>query len=140
MSRDRFFQIARSRVLAFGSPELEYDIESSNADLQGECVRRGWYRLAVVRPQWSAERVAAELDLPNTIGVKVYYMLIDNDPTSRDKYLEASIFDFLPHHQLELLNDRRAWVTLHVPKADRLRHPDSQSLRRGPATCPYLMP
>ena len=109
--------------LAFGSPELEYDIESSNAALQGECVRRGWYRLAVVRPQWSAERVAAELDLPNTIGVKVYYMLIDNDPTSRDKYLEASIFDFLPHHQLELLNDRRAWVTLHVPRADRLGHP-----------------
>ena len=104
-------------------PSLEYDIEGSNASLQEECVRRGWYRLAVVRPQWSADRVAAELDLPNTLGVKVYYALIGNDPTTRDKYLEASIFDFLPHHQLELLNDRRAWVTLHVPKADRLGHP-----------------
>jgi predicted TIM-barrel fold metal-dependent hydrolase len=111
--------------LAFGMPLLEYDIEGSNAALQEECMRRGWYRLAVVRPQWSAERVAAELDLPNTLGVKVYYALIGNDPTSRDKYLEASIFDFLPHHQLELLDERRAWVTLHVPKADRLGHPEN---------------
>jgi hypothetical protein len=111
--------------LVFGNPTLEYDIEGSNAALEAECVRRGWYRLAVVRPQWSAEQVAKELDMPNTLGVKVYYALIGHDPTTRDKYLEASIFDFLPHHQLELLNERRAWVTLHVPKADRLGHPDN---------------
>ena len=111
--------------LAFGHPTLEFDIESSNAHLAGDCVKNDWYRLAVTRPQWSAEKVAAELDKPRTLGVKVYYALIDNDPTSRDKYLEASIFDFLPHHQLELLNERRAWVTLHVPKADRLGHPDN---------------
>ena len=115
----------RVSCLAIGYPSLEYDIEGSNASLQEECVRRGWYRLAVVRPQWSAERVAAELDLPNTLGVKVYYGLIGNDPSTRDKYLEASIFDFLPHHQLKVLDQRRAWVTLHVPKADRLGHPDN---------------
>lgn len=111
--------------LALGMPMLEYDIEASNAALQEECPRRGWHRLAVVRPQWSVAQVAAELDLPNTIGVKVYYALIGSDPISRDKYLEASIFDFLPHHQLELLDRRRAWVTLHVPKADRLAHPSN---------------
>ena len=32
-------------------------------------------------------------------------------------------FRLPPHHQLELLDRRRAWVTLHVPKADRLGHP-----------------
>lgn len=111
--------------LAFGLPFLEYDIEASNASLQKECVRHGWHRLAVVRPQWSARQVAAELDAPNTLGVKVYYALIGNDPATRDKYLESSIFDFLPHHQLEVLNDRRAWVTLHVPKVGRLSHPDN---------------
>ena len=57
------------------------------------------------------------------LGVKVYYALIGHDPTTRDKHLEAGIFDFLPHHQLELLDRRGAWVTLHVPKADRLAHP-----------------
>ena len=109
--------------LAFGHPSFEYDIEGSNAALQAECVRRGWYRLAVVRPAWSPERVAQELDQPRVLGVKVYYGLISHDPSTRDKHLEASIFDFLPHHQLELLNERRCWVTLHVPKADRLGHP-----------------
>lgn len=111
--------------LCFGHPTLEFDIKGSNARLAEDCVRYRWYRLAVTRPQWSAEEVAAELDKPRTLGVKVYYALIENDPTSRDKYLEASIFDFLPHHQLELLDERRAWVTLHVPKADRLGHPDN---------------
>ncbi len=109
--------------LAFGLPFLDYDIEASNASLQAECVRRGWYRLAVVAPQWTARRVAQELDQPRVLGVKVYYALIGRDATTRDKYLEAGIFDFLPHHQLELLDRRRAWVTLHVPKADRLGHP-----------------
>ena len=61
-----------------------------------------------------------ELDQPDVLGVKVYYALIGQDPMTRDKYLEASIFDFLPHHQLEVLNERGAWVTLHVPRAGRL--------------------
>ena len=109
--------------LCFGSVSLDFDIEGENANLQAECVRRGWRRLAVVLPQWSADRIAQELDQPGVLGVKVYYALIGDDPTSRDRYLEASIFDFLPHHQLEVLNQRRSWVTLHVPKADRLGHP-----------------
>jgi Amidohydrolase len=109
--------------LAFGFPFLDFDLEASNASLQEACVERGWSRLAVVRPQWSAQRVESELDLPNTLGVKVYYALISHDPTTRDKHLEASIFEFLPHHQLEALDRRGAWVTLHVPKAARLGHP-----------------
>jgi len=111
--------------LAFAFPMLEYNVEESNASLAKACVERGWCRLAVVRPQWAAEQVARELDLPNTLGVKVYYALIGHDPSTRDKYLEASIFDFLPRHQLELLDERRAWVTLHVPKAARLGHPQN---------------
>jgi uncharacterized protein len=111
--------------LAFGEASLDFDIEAGNAALQADCVRNGWYRLAVVRPQWTAEQVTRELDRFRTLGVKVYYSLIEDDPTTRDRFLEASIFDFLPHHQLELLNDRQAWVTLHVPKAGRLGHPDN---------------
>ena len=109
--------------LCFGSPDLDYDLEQCNTRLQGECLRRGWHCLSVVLPQWSADRLAEELNKPRVMGVKPYYTLIGNDSTTRDRYLEASIFDFLPHHQLEVLNERRAWVTLHVPKADRLEHP-----------------
>lgn len=121
--------------LVFGHPSLEYDVRRSNAALQAECIERGWYRLAVVGPDWPLEEVAAELDRPNTLGVKVYYAMIPGqDPASRDKHLEASIFDFLPHEQLDLLNRRGAWLTLHVPKADRLGHPaniaEIRSIRR----------
>jgi hypothetical protein len=69
--------------------------------------------------------VGAALARPGVIGVKPYYSLIGAHPDSRDAYLEAGIFDFLPHAILEVLNDRQAWVTLHVPKADRLGHPDN---------------
>jgi sugar (pentulose or hexulose) kinase len=111
--------------VAMGSPDLEFDLEAENTYNQAECARRGWWSLALLRPQWSAERVAAELDKPGVIGVKPYYSLIGRNPHTRDEHLEAGIFDFLPHHALEVLNERHAWVTLHVPKADRLGHPDN---------------
>jgi glutamate-1-semialdehyde 2,1-aminomutase len=111
--------------VAFGMPALEYDLDGGNDYLQHECAQRGWHSLAVICPQWSQEKVAALLDAPSVIGVKPYYALIGQDRETRDRYLEASIFDFLPHHVLEVVNDRHAWVTLHVPKAARLGHPDN---------------
>jgi uncharacterized protein len=111
--------------LAFGFPDLDFDIEGGNNWLQAECAQRGWYHLAVVRPQWTQEQVAAALDRPHVIGVKPYYALISANRETRDAHLEAGIFDFLPHHILEVVNDREAWVTLHVPKAARLGHPDN---------------
>jgi len=112
-------------LLAMGHPGLDYDIEASNEYVRGECLKRGWQGLALLRPQWSAERVAAELAKPGVLGVKPYYAMISASRDTRDKHIEASIFDFLPHHALEVLDAHRAWVTLHVPKADRLGHPDN---------------
>lgn len=111
--------------LVFGFPDLDFDLEGGNDWLQAECARRGWLNLAVVRPQWDAHRIAALLDRPQVIGLKPYYSLISPNRETRDAHLEAGIFDFLPHHQLEVANERGAWVTLHVPKADRLGHPDN---------------
>jgi len=111
--------------VAMGMPDLAFDIETNNEYVRAECAKRGWHALAVLLPGWTAERVADELDKPGVIGLKPYYSLISHDPTTRDKHIEASIFEFLPHHALEILNERRAWVTLHVPKAGRLPHPDN---------------
>ncbi|MHB0958596.1 MAG: amidohydrolase family protein [Pirellulaceae bacterium] len=111
--------------VAMSVPDLGFDIEGGNRYLQQECPVRGWYSLAVIRPQWTQEHVAALLDAPSVIGVKPYYSLISPNDETRDAHLEASIFDFLPHHILEVVNDRHAWVTLHVPKADRLGHVDN---------------
>lgn len=111
--------------VAMGVPDLAFDVEGGNRYLQAECPGRGWHSLAVIRPQWTQQDVAALLDAPGVIGVKPYYALISANAETRDAHLEASIFDFLPHHVLEVVNDRHAWVTLHVPKADRLGHPDN---------------
>jgi uncharacterized protein len=111
--------------VAFGVPDLNFDLEGGNAYLQAECPKHGWHSLAVVRPQWTQQQVAELLAGPGVIGVKPYYALISQNRETRDAHLEASIFDFLPHHILEVVNDRQAWVTLHVPKATRLGHPDN---------------
>ena len=111
--------------VAFGYPSLEYDLEKSEQRLSEEMPSLEWSRLVVVRPQITGDELEALLDKPAVIGIKVYYDLIGYDPSSRDKYLEASIFDFLPHHILEILDRRKKWVTLHVPKKDRLGHPDN---------------
>lgn len=111
--------------VAFAVPNLSWEVEGANEDLMADAVGRNWHTLAVVRPTWRGEQIAWWLDHPGCIGVKPYYSLIGYDALSRDRYIEASIFDFLPHHQLEVINDRSAWVTLHVPKADRLGHPDN---------------
>jgi predicted TIM-barrel fold metal-dependent hydrolase len=113
------------KCVAFGMPALDFDVEAGNDWLQPECSKRGWYNLALVRPQWTQEKVARLLERPGVIGVKPYYSLISLSTETRDLHLEASIFDFLPHHLLEVVNDRHAWVTLHVPKAARLGHPDN---------------
>ena len=111
--------------VAFGMPALDFDIDAGNDWLQPECARRGWHNLAVIRPQWTQEKLLALLNRPAVIGVKPYYSLISLSTDTRDAHLEASIFDFLPHHLLEVVNNRNAWVTLHVPKAARLGHPDN---------------
>jgi uncharacterized protein len=111
--------------LAMGLPDLEFDMEADNVYVQRECVARDWPCLTVLDPAWTADRIAAELSQPGVIGLKPYYAMISYDPNSRDKHIEADIFDFLPHVALEQLDARGGWVTLHVPKADRLAHPSN---------------
>ena len=112
--------------LAFGNPSLDYDVEASNAGLRVESARRGWSHLIVSKPDWPAEQLEEQLNSSGALGIKPYYSLIPNqDPSSRDKYLEASIFQYLPHEHLEVLQQRAACVVLHVPKADRLGHPEN---------------
>jgi predicted TIM-barrel fold metal-dependent hydrolase len=113
------------KSVVMGFPDLDFDLDGGNAYLVEQCAQRGWWCLALVRPQWSQDKVAALLDQRSVIGIKPYYSLISLNPDTRDEHLEAGIFDFLPDHILEVVNDRQAWVTLHVPKAARLGHPDN---------------
>jgi len=121
-------------LLGFGFPDLSYDTAGQNEYVSRQCVARGWHGLAVSDPHWTTSECERVLALPGIIGFKPYYEMIGKSDSTRDAHLESSIFDFLPHPQLELLNDRGAWVTLHVPHADRLGHPQNireiQEIRR----------
>lgn len=112
-------------LVCFGSPDLSYDTDGCNAYVSRQAVSRDWHGLAVCKPEWSAKEAEQQLNRPGIIGFKPYYAMLGRSETTRDTHIEASIFKFLPHHQLEVLNDRGAWLTLHVPKADRLGHPEN---------------
>ena len=112
-------------LVAMGHPSLKYDIAASNEYVRAESLKRGWHGLALLRPEWTADEAAAELAKPGVIGFKPYYSMLPSDKDPRDGLIESSIFEFLPRHILEVLDDRCAWLTLHPPKADRLPHPEN---------------
>jgi len=122
---DICFPGRRVSAICFGHPFLDYDVDGMNAYTSRICAARGWHGLAVCSPDWDAEKAARVLDMPSIIGLKPYYAMIGKASSDRDGHISASIFDYLPHHQLEVLNERGGWLTLHVPKAERLGHPDN---------------
>ena len=80
------------------------------------------HSLMVVRPDWTAEYVDQQLEENGFGGFKPYPDLV-----SGKKGSDISIFAFMPHHQLEVLNRRKLMMTLHLPRAGRL--PDPQNIR-----------
>ena len=121
-------------VIAFAYPSCEWDLDGANDYLAREMPPRGSHWLAVVTPHCSPEKVLDLLRQPGCIGIKVYYSLISHNRETRDEHIEASVFEFLTHEHLEVVNAHKQIVMLHVPKADRLGHPDNirevQEIRR----------
>jgi len=70
-------------------------------------------------PQWSAEQVERKVIDGGFLGIKVYLNL---SPSYLPRQ-EIRIFDFLPPHQLELMDEKRWIVMLHIPRDARLRDP-----------------
>ncbi|MDO8543536.1 MAG: amidohydrolase family protein [Opitutaceae bacterium] len=81
--------------------------------------RRGFPGLMYARPDWSAEELVVQLRLGRFSGVKVYLSLADPKLAVN----EITIFDFLPPHQLAVINELGMIVMLHIPRDGRLRDP-----------------
>lgn len=97
----------------------EDDFDAANAYISLVAHERDVPALIYASPQWSAERFEREIREGGFIGAKVYLTLSPAEiPVD-----EIRIFDFLPHHQLEVL-DRHGWIVmLHIPRSGRLRDP-----------------
>ncbi len=95
------------------------DFDGGNSYIADIVRTRGFFGLMYARPDWSAEELVAQLRRGRFSGVKVYLSLSD----AALQVNEITIFDFLPHHQLEVLHDLGMIVMLHIPRDGRLRDP-----------------
>ena len=97
----------------------EDDFESANAYVGCAADGHGFPALVFASPQWSAERFEREIREGGFLGAKVYLTLAPSHIAAD----QIRIFDFLPHHQLEVLDRHRWIVMLHIPRSGRLRDP-----------------
>ena len=104
-------------ALIFAMPEC--NIEDNNRYIYHVKKDRNYPALLLTKPQWSAEKFENEIFRSGCLGAKVYLNLA-NDNIHRS---EITIFDFLPHHQLEILNKKGWIVMLHIPGDLRLKDP-----------------
>lgn len=107
------------KPLIFSQVSMDYDIAAGNQYVR-ECAER--YRLPslmVARPEQSASEFEDGIKRGGFLGCKVY--LNFSAPYIPEK--EIRIYDFLPPHQLEVLN-RHGWIVmLHIPRDGRLKDP-----------------
>ncbi len=105
--------------LIFSQVSPDMDLKAGNGYI-GECAEKyGLPSLMVARPETSAADLEDEVIKGGFLGCKVY--LNFSAPYIPEK--EIRIYDFLPPHQLEVLN-RHGWIVmLHIPRDGRLKDP-----------------
>jgi GNAT superfamily N-acetyltransferase/predicted TIM-barrel fold metal-dependent hydrolase len=95
------------------------DLEKLNGLVSQGAKEYGLPALLFATPSWTAPELEQKIQAGKFLGVKVYLSLAPaHIPTP-----EIRIFDFLPHHQLEVLNRLGKIIMLHIPRAARLKDP-----------------
>lgn len=106
--------------LIFGNAlSFEDDIHGGNGYV-GECARKHHVpALIFADPRWSEVELEERIISGKFLGAKVY--LTRSAPHLSEK--DIQIYDFLPRHQLGVLNKHGWIVMLHIPRQARLRDP-----------------
>jgi predicted TIM-barrel fold metal-dependent hydrolase len=95
------------------------DIHAGNHYVS-ECGRKCHFpALVFADPQWGETEFEERIASGGFLGAKVY--LTRSDPRIVEK--DIQIYDFLPHHQLKVLDRRGGILMLHIPRPQRLRDP-----------------
>ena len=109
----------RVMPLMFSLIKPEEDFEALNNYISIASQQHDFPSLLYAKPEWSGAEVEKQIVEGGFLGVKVYLNLSPiYIPTS-----EIRIFDFLPHHQLEVLHQHNRIIMLHIPRNGRLRDP-----------------
>ncbi len=116
------FPHSRYAVAGFPWPIREAYLRANNSYL-AEMRKAGRLKpFMCVKPDWDSEEVEKALIEGEFFGFKPY-----PDMVSGVKGANISIFDFLPHSQLEILNRHKKAVMLHLPREKRLA--DDQNVK-----------
>ena len=101
----------------FGAATRDYHLEQNNHYVSQVAGQYGLPSLLVSTPEWSAQELERQAVESGCLGLKPYLEFAPAHIPSD----EIAIFDFLPHHHLEVA-DARAWIImLHIPRPARLR-------------------
>jgi predicted TIM-barrel fold metal-dependent hydrolase len=114
------FPDQRVTPLIFGSTSaLGDDIDGGNKYVSECAGRNNFPALIFADPKWSELEFEERIRSGHFLGAKVYLTL--SDPRIPEK--DIQIFDFLPFHQLKVLDSHGWIVMLHLPRNARLRDP-----------------
>ncbi len=113
------FPDKRVTPLIFGYPHRDYDIERGNTYIKACSGKYRVLSLMLSLPEWDGEEVKQRLLRGGYAGCKVYL----NFAPPYIPGNEIRIYDFLPIHQLEVLNSLGLVVMLHIPRSERLKDP-----------------
>ena len=105
-------------IAGFPWPVQEADLVANNAYLANLHKETKMTPFMGVSPEMS-ERYIRET-IPDFLGFKPY-----PDRVSSVKGADISIFSFLPHWQLEILNEAKKAVVIHLPRKNRIADQDN---------------
>jgi predicted TIM-barrel fold metal-dependent hydrolase len=104
----------------FANPMNLKNIDDANKYIENCCESNSdCFGLLLTKPEWSESFVEEKLVKGKFKGIKVYLNFAPSFIAKND----ICIFDFLPHHQLEVLNKYGLIVMLHIPRDNRLKDP-----------------
>ncbi|MCK9410778.1 MAG: amidohydrolase [Prolixibacteraceae bacterium] len=105
--------------LMFPFPIKIKNINVSNQYILDCIGEQKYYGLILADPEWDADVFERKIRMGDFKGAKVYL----NFAPAYIPLNEICIFDFLPHHQLSILNKYGMIVMLHIPRDNRLKDP-----------------
>jgi predicted TIM-barrel fold metal-dependent hydrolase len=77
------------------------------------------YGLMRDMPDWSEKELVERYERGRFCGLKPYLTMASPDIPHK----QVTIFDFLPHHQIRVAEERGWVIMLHIPRAERLADP-----------------
>jgi len=101
----------------FGMPTLDYFMDKNNDYIAKVSRDNGYPAFMLTHPGQTAGEIKKGLSDGGFVGVKVYLEFAPSYIPGN----EIRIFDYAPHHQLEVLSELKMAMMLHIPRPGRLR-------------------